>query len=101
MRELQLWDVGDAMRETFDDIETLASDCHFSNCRHRDEPRCAVKQAIEEGRLAGDRLDSYLRLQDEVAFLARQQNERAQLDEKRRARVMGKALRKHLKTKRL
>ena len=60
MRELQLWDVGEAVRETFDDIEALAAGCHFTDCRHRDEPRCAVKAAVEDGRLAADRLESYL-----------------------------------------
>jgi ribosome biogenesis GTPase len=100
MRELQLWDVGDAVRETFDDIEALAAHCHFTDCRHRDEPRCAVKGAVAAERLDPSRLDSYLKLQDELAFLARQQSERAQLEEKRRAKVMGKALKKHLKTKR-
>ena len=86
MRELQLWDVGDAVRETFDDIETLAAGCHFTDCQHRGEPRCAVKDAVAEGRIDAARLESYLRLQDELAFLARQQDERAQLDEKRRSR---------------
>jgi ribosome biogenesis GTPase len=100
MRELQLWDVGDAVRETFDDIETLAAGCHFTDCRHRDEPRCAVKAASAEGRLDPGRLDSYLRLQGELVQLARQQDERAQLEEKRRSKVTGKALKKHLKTKR-
>src|SRR6185369_17122936 len=52
MRELQLWDVGEAVKETFDDIEALALECRFSDCRHRDEPRCAVKTAVEEGRLS-------------------------------------------------
>ena len=101
MRELQLWDVGNAMQATFDDVDAFTGGCHFTNCRHRDEPRCAVKQAVLEGRLSADRLESYLQLQDELAFLARQQDERAQLDEKRRSKVMGKALKKHLKTKRL
>jgi ribosome biogenesis GTPase len=77
MRELQLWDAADAVRETFDDIEALAAGCHFTNCRHRDEPRCAVKAAVEEGKLPADRLDSYVKLQDELATLARQQEERA------------------------
>ncbi len=101
MRELQLWDVGDAVRETFDDIEALAAECHFTDCRHRDEPRCAVKAASADGRLAPGRLESYLRLQDELAALARQQDERVQLEDKRRSKVMGKALKKHLKTKRI
>jgi ribosome biogenesis GTPase len=77
MRELQLWDASDAVRETFDDIEAVAVGCHFTDCRHRDEPRCAVKAAVAEGRLRADRLESYVKLQDELAELARQQEERA------------------------
>jgi ribosome biogenesis GTPase / thiamine phosphate phosphatase len=100
MRELQLWDVTDAVRETFDEIVDLAAACRFTDCRHREEPRCAVKTAVEEGRLAATRLESYLKLQDELAFLARQQDDRALLEEKRQSKVMGKALNKHLKSKR-
>jgi ribosome biogenesis GTPase len=76
MRELQLWDAAEAVRETFDDIEAVAAGCHFSDCRHRDEPRCAVKTAVAEGKLPADRLESYLKLQSELAELARQQEER-------------------------
>jgi len=99
MRELQLWDVGSAVRETFDDIDALAASCRFTDCAHRDEPRCAVKAAVEEGRLAADRLDSYLRLQDELSFLERQQDERALIEEKRRGRIGAKSLRQVLKLK--
>ena len=100
MRELQLWDSADSMREAFDDIDELARTCHFTNCRHRDEPRCAVKAAIEAGQLQASRLASYLNLQGELAFLARQQDVRAEIEDKRRAKVMGKALKQHLKNKR-
>jgi len=86
MRELQLWDVSDAVRETFDDIESLAAGCYFTNCRHRGEPRCAVKAAVGDGALPAERLQSYLKLQDELAELTRQQDERAQLEERRRSR---------------
>ncbi len=84
MRELQLWDVGEAVRETFDDIEGLAPHCHFTDCRHRDEPRCAVKAAVSDGRLPPARLDSYLKLQGELADLGRQQDERAYLRRRNR-----------------
>jgi ribosome biogenesis GTPase len=77
MRELQLWDAGGAVRETFDEIEALAAGCHFTDCRHRDEPRCAVKAAVAGGRVAAERLDSYLKLQEELTALARLQEERA------------------------
>lgn len=100
MRELQLWDVGEAVRETFDEIEALAADCRFTDCQHRNEPRCAVKTAVAEGRLPPARLQSYLKLQDELSFLARQKDERAQLEEKRRGKIMGKAMRQYLKSKR-
>jgi ribosome biogenesis GTPase len=100
MRELQLWDVGEAVSETFDDIEALAGECRFSDCQHRHEPDCAVKAAVVEGRLSPDRLDSYLKLHEELGYLARQQDERAQLEAKRRGKIGSKALRQHLKSKR-
>jgi ribosome biogenesis GTPase len=77
MRELQLWDASESVKETFEEIEALAPDCHFGDCRHRDEPRCAVKAAVAEGKISADRLDSYLKVQEELAELARQQTERA------------------------
>ena len=59
-----------------------------------------MKAAVEEGKLSAARLESYLKLRDELGYLARQQDERAQLEEKRRNKIMGKALKQHLKTKR-
>jgi ribosome biogenesis GTPase len=100
MRELQLWDVGESMRETFDDVAELAAGCHFSDCRHQDEPRCAVKAAVADGQLSQERFDSYHKLQSELAYLERQQDERAQIEEKRRWKVLTKAANKHIKAKR-
>jgi ribosome biogenesis GTPase len=100
MRELQLWDVGNAVRETFDDVEALAEGCRFTDCRHREEPRCAVKAAAADGRLASDRLESYHKLQGEIAYLDRQQDERAQIEGKRRSKVITKAANQHIKSKR-
>jgi ribosome biogenesis GTPase len=99
MRELQLWAGGDAVDASFDDVERHASGCHFGDCRHRDEPRCAVKAAVTAGVLSAERLESYLKLQDELAHLARQQDQRAQLEEKRRGRIGSKALRQSLRAK--
>jgi ribosome biogenesis GTPase len=91
MRELQLWDVADAAKDSFEDIEALAAGCHFSDCRHKDEPRCAVKAAIVAGDLAADRLAGYLKLQDELRALQTKRDVRAQIDEKRRNRSIHKA----------
>jgi ribosome biogenesis GTPase len=76
MRELQLWDASGSVGQTFEEIEELAPHCHFADCRHRDEPRCAVKAAVAEGKISAERLDSYLNVQTELAELARQQVER-------------------------
>ena len=100
MREIQLWDADTGVQQTFDDIQQLAPGCHFTDCRHRDEPRCAVTAAVEAGQLPAERLQSYLKLQDELAFLSRQQDERAQIEEKRRSKTLTKAANKHIKSKR-
>lgn len=99
MRELQLWTQTEGVRDTFDDIETLAAGCHFTDCRHMEEPRCAVKQAIEEGTLAPERLAGYLKLQDEVKSLEARKNVRAQIDEKRKIKSVSQSLKKLYKSR--
>ncbi len=94
MRELQLWDSDRALEDAFTEIDALAADCRFRDCRHRREPGCAVRAAVEAGRLAAIRLTHYLRLEDERAHLDRRRDELARLEEKKRTRVMHRALRK-------
>ncbi len=94
MRELQLWTQNETARETFDDIVELAAGCHFTDCRHRDEPRCAVKQAVEEGGLTADRLEGFLKLQDEVKSLEARKDVRAQIDAKRKIKSVSQSLKK-------
>lgn len=94
MRELQLWTQPETARDTFDDIDTLAGECHFTDCRHREEPRCAVKQAVADGRLTAERLQGYLKLQDEVESLETRKSVRAQIDEKRKTKTISQSLKK-------
>lgn len=94
MRELQLWAHSDGARETFEDIDEIAAGCHFTDCRHRDEPRCAVKQAVEEGRLAADRLEGYLKLQDELQSLESRKQVREQINVKRRFKSISQSMKK-------
>jgi ribosome biogenesis GTPase len=98
MRELQLWDSGD-VRDAFGDIEELASSCRFRDCRHREEPGCAVLDAVSSGALARGRLESYHKLQNEQAFHARQLDQRTQIEERRRWKVLTKAAQKRIKEK--
>jgi ribosome biogenesis GTPase len=97
MRELQLWDVTEGAKDTFEDIDELAASCHFTNCRHKDEPRCAVKAAVEAATLPADRLASYLKLQDELRELDAKRDARALIEEKRRGKTMGKSMKQFYK----
>lgn len=99
MRELQLWDAEDGVQDAFDDIQSLAPECYFADCQHDTEPRCAVKAAVENGRLAPDRLESYLKLQRELKQLAARQDALALQEEKRKGKIGAKALRKRLQDK--
>ena len=99
MRELQLWDSGETMSGTFVDIEALAARCRFRDCRHRQEPGCGVRAAIGAGEVPAGRLESYHKLQDEQAHQARQMDQRAQIEEKRRSKTAAKALQKRLNDK--
>ncbi|MDO8676996.1 MAG: ribosome small subunit-dependent GTPase A [Acidobacteriota bacterium] len=98
MRELQLWSQEGAI-ETFDDVEALAAGCHFTDCRHKEEPRCAVKQAIADGTLAPGRLEGYLKLQDEIQSFGARKNVRAQIDEKRKMKTINQSLKKLYKSR--
>lgn len=66
LREIQLWIEGDGLVKTFSDIEELADDCRFKDCAHQREPGCAVKRAVEAGRLDVARLENYLKMLREL-----------------------------------
>ncbi|QRN95732.1 ribosome small subunit-dependent GTPase A [Archangium violaceum] len=74
MRELGLMENEEGVRTTFVDIEELAAGCRFSDCRHEKEPGCAVREAVREGKLAPERLESFHKLHQEVARQERQRD---------------------------
>ena len=70
LRELQLWGSDEGLSGAFGDIEPFAEHCRFADCRHENEPGCAVRKALEEGYIDINRYESYLKLQSELAYLA-------------------------------
>ncbi|WP_163938249.1 ribosome small subunit-dependent GTPase A [Paraferrimonas sp. SM1919] len=62
MRELQLADTEQGVKDTFSDITELSYRCRFGDCRHQNEPGCAVIAAIVKGSLEQRRLISYQKL---------------------------------------
>jgi len=97
MRELQLWESKDGLSETFSDIDELARSCRFRDCKHQDEPGCAVTEAMEHGTLEAVRLVSYNKLQKELAFIERKANKRAQSEEKKQWKNISKEMKKKKK----
>lgn len=94
LRELQLWDADEGISQTFADIESLAANCRFGNCRHDGEPGCAVQAAIEAGALDKARLENWRKLEREVAFLKRKQDPEASHNEKQRIKQLMRGVNK-------
>ena len=99
LRELQTWELDEGLASTFEDIEALAPGCRFSDCQHRAEPGCAVLHAIEEGRLAIERLQSFHKLRSESAAAERKRDDRARLEERRHGQALDRALEARLREK--
>lgn len=97
MRELQVWSATEGLPETFMDIETLVEQCRFRNCQHEGEPGCAIQEALTGGQLDPKRFLNYQKLQREAQHLARKQDQRSTLAEKKRWKKMTKASRNYTK----
>ncbi len=63
VRAMALWDIEpEELDAYFPEIRPLVDQCQFNNCSHLSEPGCAVRQAVEIGRIDPRRYDSYTRL---------------------------------------
>lgn len=91
MREFHMWMSGEGVHEAFPEIEQLALGCHFRDCTHTHEKRCAVQEAVQAGKLAADRYQGFLKLRRELDFLEEAHQEqlaRRRTAESRRRRVL-------------
>jgi len=79
MRSLGLADCEVGIAETFADIEALSRQCRFRDCRHEQEPNCAVIKALEDNIISPRRLGNYNKL------MAEQRHNSATLAERRKA----------------
>ncbi|MCA0989048.1 ribosome small subunit-dependent GTPase A [Guptibacillus algicola] len=96
MRELQLWDAGESMTNSFQDIEDLSKNCFFRDCTHSEEPKCAVHAAIVDGTLDQRRFENYKKFERELAYLQRQTDKRAQIEERKKwKKIAGDRTRQH------
>lgn len=99
LRELQLWEAGAGLEGAFADVEELAAGCRFTTCGHESEPGCAVRAAVEEGRLSPERVRSYQKLRRELASFEQRHDRRAQAEGRRRWKSASKLLRERVREK--
>lgn len=90
MRELSIWDDGEGIDKTFDDIRNLSEQCRFNDCSHANEPGCAVNEAIKEGTLTRERYEAYEKLKREARYTQRKSDQKLRMEEKRKWKDISK-----------
>ena len=95
MREIQMWTDEKTLRDSFADVEAMSHECRFADCKHGNDKGCAIRAAVEAGTLDLNRLESFLRLDDEIEKLRHLAKKRQMTVErwaKRNARVKARNL---------
>ena len=92
IRALEVLGADVGVEASFDDVIEIAAGCRFSDCGHISEPGCAVRVALDDGRLTEDRLESYRKLEHEAARLLHQVDARARAETKRHWKLIHKTV---------
>jgi ribosome biogenesis GTPase len=99
IRALEVLGADEGVEVAFDDVVDIAASCRFSDCRHDGEPGCAVRAALEDGRLSGERLASHRKLEREMARAAREVDPRARAEYRRTWKIIHKSVSEHMERK--
>lgn len=83
VRAVSLWSSGQGIERAFSDIFDLMDHCRFRDCKHEEEPGCAVREAVDTGRLDPLRLVSMKNLVAEEAALEDEQRARLRAEDRR------------------
>lgn len=68
IKSFGLWDLrSDEIVAYFPEIFALRSECKFPDCAHLNEPECAVKKAVQEGKISPLRFASYCALMSSLS----------------------------------
>ena len=97
LREFALWNVDSGITETFADIEELARECRFGDCKHEGEPGCAVRAAVENGALDEARVENRKKLEREQEFQRRKTDPEAMHEYKTKVSRMMRGVREQYK----
>ena len=86
VRAVSLWSSGRGIERAFADVFALMDGCRFRDCKHDDEPGCAVTAAVADGRVDPRRLESMKRLVAEELALEDEQRARDKAQDRRGVR---------------
>ncbi|MEK0445274.1 MAG: ribosome small subunit-dependent GTPase [Verrucomicrobiota bacterium] len=90
IKEVQMWTDEQTLRERFLDVDTLASQCRFEDCKHGSDAGCAIRKAVDTGVLPGERYAAYIKLSHEIRELLQRRKKR-QMTLERRFKREGRA----------
>ena len=67
VREFAMIDVQkEEIQHYFPEIFAIGRECKFHNCMHLNEPKCAVLNAVEEGKIQDSRYSTYVKIMEEA-----------------------------------
>lgn len=99
MRELQLWSADAGLERVFEDIVELSQSCRFADCGHRNEPGCAVIEAVASRQLDEERLASWRKLVREATRARLEGDAVAASAERAKLRAMMRSVRELYRSK--
>lgn len=68
IRDFALWHISEqTIASGFSEFRAYLGQCRFHNCRHINEPDCAIKKACDEGTISSRRLQSYQDMLNDIA----------------------------------
>jgi len=87
IRELGILNADKGLSDSFADVVELSEQCHFTDCSHINEPRCAILAALENGELNQNHYQSYLKLKKESEF-----NEMSHAEKRKKGKDLSKLI---------
>ena len=94
MRELQLWEGAEGLAQAFGEIEELAAKCKFRDCKHEGEPSCAVRAAVQAGKLDAERLESLHKLEREEKHVTAKLDDAVRAEQRKELKKLMKKVNK-------
>jgi ribosome biogenesis GTPase len=83
IRELQLWGTEEDLDAKYSDITELSSQCKYPDCTHNNESGCAIRKALQNGKLDKSHYANYLKMKAELSQLSKHTARRHQKNNKR------------------